>query len=203
MEAARAGMACRRAGVPAARTIAAMDPSSSPPRPSDSARLFVALWPGPAVRDALVAQQALWHWPAGVRPVAPERLHLTLHFLGAVPDDRFEAVAAALALGPSAPIELRLDRGEVWPRGIAVLGPAAVPPALTALHARLAGALTGAGVTPESRPYRPHVTLARHADGAVPPAAAPAVVWQAEGHALVESCRAPQAGYRVLRRYPG
>lgn len=166
-------------------------------------RLFVALWPGPAVRDALAAQQALWHWPAGVRTVAPERLHLTLHFLGAVPDDRFEALAAALELGAGAPVVLRLDRGELWPRGIAVLEPEGVPAALTALHTRLAGALTGAGFTPESRPYRPHVTLARHADGAVPPTAAPTVRWQAEGHALVESCRAPQAGYRVLRRYPG
>jgi 2'-5' RNA ligase len=62
-------------------------------------RLFVALEPDAAVRDAWGRIQArLRHIPgaAAVRWTRPERLHLTLLFLGDVANERVDELAAAL-----------------------------------------------------------------------------------------------------------
>jgi 2'-5' RNA ligase len=129
--------------------------------------------------------------------VPAERLHLTLHFIGAVPVARLAEVGDGLAV-PCAPFDLQFDEAAAWPRGLAVLSPREVPAALVELHQRLAGALQRLALPVESRPWRPHVTLARRAAGAVPPAAAPAGRWAVRGYALVQS----QGGYRTLRHYP-
>ena len=161
-----------------------------------TARLFVAVWPGAAERAGLLRWQAACRWPPGARPASAERLHLTLHFLGDVPGQRLPALAGGLDV-PSAPFELLLDRAAVWPNGVAVLLPAAVPPALRELHDRLGDALRRLGLPFDARPFRPHVTLARRAAGAALPAHEAAVRWHVHGHVLVAS----EGGYRVLHRY--
>jgi 2'-5' RNA ligase len=163
-----------------------------------TSRLFVALWPPDGVRDALRAARDAWMWPPGSALVSDQRLHLTLHFLGAVPRARIDALMPALDVGVP-PFELRFGRPALWPHGIAVLEPARAPARLLQLHASLADALRGAGIAVEARPFRPHVTLARRAIGAAPPVEAEPLRWRARGHALVESAG---GGYRVLRRYP-
>jgi 2'-5' RNA ligase len=75
-----------------------------------------------------------------------------------------------------------------------------VPEALQTLHEALADALRRAGLPVESRPLRPHVTLARHAAHAEFPAEPLDVVWRVEGYALVES-RLATGEYRVVERY--
>jgi 2'-5' RNA ligase len=163
-------------------------------------RLFVALWPGPRSRDALFACREGWQWPPRAALVPHERLHLTLHFLGAVPRERLPVVGDGLAL-PLRPFGLAFGRAELWPHGIAVLCPQHTPEPLRQLHAALAEALTRLGLPPEVRAFRPHVTLARHAAGAVLPPELPAWRWPVRGYALVESVSRPTLAYRVLRRY--
>jgi 2'-5' RNA ligase len=160
------------------------------------ARLFLALVPSPAIRNALATWQARWAWPPGTVPAAPEGLHLTLHFIGSVPRERVPEIARQLAL-PAPRFTLALGRAELWPRGLAVCCPSALPAALTALHARLADALRGAALPVEARAFRPHITLARKAAGAVAPAEPLALRWAVQGYALMES----RGGYRVLARY--
>jgi 2'-5' RNA ligase len=75
-----------------------------------------------------------------------------------------------------------------------------VPEALQTLHEALADALRRAGLPVESRPLRPHVTLARHAAHVEFPAEPLDVVWRVEGYALVES-RLATGEYRVVERY--
>ena len=169
--------------------------------PAGSSRLFVALWPGPRSRGALVDARERWPWPPPAAPVPQERLHLTLHFLGAVPRERLDALGDALAL-PFRAFDLVFGRPELWPHGIAVLCPHGTPEPLRQLHRDLAAALWRLGLPPEARPWRPHVTLARHATGALPPPAAPPWRWPVRGYALVESESRPRLTYRVLRRYP-
>lgn len=164
-----------------------------------SARLFVALWPTPAGRAALAASSQRWVWNQGAARVDPERLHLTLHFLGAVPRERIPALRAALAWR-GAPFSLTLSRPALWAGGIAVLEPARIPPELVALQAGLADALRRAGFEVEARRWRPHLTLARRAAGAVPPARCRAPTWRVHGYGLVES--RPPGRYTVLQRYP-
>ena len=171
--------------------------------PSDSARLFLALWPDAALRDALRAHRDAWTWPRGAVPVPADKLHLTLHFLGAQPRARVPDLLDGLAV-PFDPVKLTLDVPAIWHNGVAVLEPhgglTATPPALLDLHARLTQALVALGLAPEARPYRPHVTMARRAAGAGMPPDATALDWTADGYALVES-HVGQGGYRVLRTY--
>lgn len=176
-----------------------MGPSLTPPpsRPRDHAqRLFLALWPDEAARQALAAWMTGWQWPAEARVVPPQRLHLTLHFLGAVPSSRLPALERGLAV-PAEPIELRFAAPTRWARGLVVLEPEEVPPALTALHERLAAALRALALPVEAAVWRPHVTLARQAAGAVAPPEALALRWRSAGYALVGS----QDGYHDLARY--
>lgn len=161
-----------------------------------AARLFLALWPDAAVQGGLAALQSRWSWPAGAAVTPPERLHVTLHFIGPVARERLPEVVAGLAV-PCPPFELAFGTPALWPHGLAVLQPAAPPPALQALHERLADALRALALPVEARAFKPHVTFARRAHGAArPPAGAP-LRWPVDGYALVESDR----GYRVLERY--
>jgi 2'-5' RNA ligase len=177
--------------------------AAAPPAPLVTARLFLALWPSPGVRTALQRVAERWTWPTGARRVPARDLHLTLHFLGAVPRTDVAALQAALAL-PCPAFTLEFDRAELWRHGTAVLAAAAAPPALEALHAALGERLRGFGLRTEARPLRPHVTLARHAPHAEPPAEPLRVRWPVHDVVLVESCpgAARAAGaYRVLQRY--
>ncbi len=161
-------------------------------------RLFTALWPDDALRERLVAlRDAQWRLPARARPTRDDQLHVTLHFIGGIEADRVDALRAALDAVPAIePIELVLDAAEVWRNGIASLVAREVPAALTRLHADIGAALDGIGIAVERRAWRPHLTLARDAIGAVPPVAPFALHWRVSGFVLVRS--APPGRYTLL-----
>ncbi|HRF13581.1 MAG TPA: tyrosine-type recombinase/integrase [Candidatus Accumulibacter phosphatis] len=58
--------------------------SRLPPESAASARLFIALWPAPDENRRLVRHIKDWSWRQGSVLVQPDRLHLTLHFIGAL-----------------------------------------------------------------------------------------------------------------------
>jgi 2'-5' RNA ligase len=163
----------------------------------DTTRLFLALWPDDAVRDQLRTWRDAWTWPRGATPVHTDKLHVTLHFLGGLPTARLPELLDGFQV-PFEPFHLQFGRPMLQHGGIAWLEPHTEPQALLDLHARLSDALLALGLTPEARKYRPHVTMARRANGAVIPAAGPAIDWAITHYALVES----RAGaYTVLRDY--
>lgn len=159
--------------------------TSSPHRVASTLRLFVALWPSTKARAAAVTVQRGIDWPAGARLCDAEGLHVTLAFLGSVPVDNLAGVSRAAAV-PSANIVMMLDQLQVWKGGIAVLRPSIVPATLVALHARLTESLWTAGVPFDERPFTPHLTLARKADG-ITREAVPAMQWRSSGHVLVQT----------------
>lgn len=170
---------------------AATEPAAGSARAA-TARLFFAFWPDDATRCALLAHQARWRWTWSSRRTRGERLHATLLFLGDdVPRERIEALAA-LCPRLSAPIELVLDTPQLWPHGTAVLAASSVPAVLTEAHDRLRAAC---GVN--DKPWRPHVTLARRAEGASAPGSE-SVVWRIDRAVLVESELRPPRHYRVI-----
>ncbi|HEY1356608.1 MAG TPA: RNA 2',3'-cyclic phosphodiesterase [Solirubrobacterales bacterium] len=131
---------------------------------SPRARLFVALDLPDRVRDAIAAWGREQLADPALRPVAEESLHITLAFLGYLPEKRIprlaEIVAAGggpaprIALGDPAP---RPPRGR--PRLFAL---PASSPGTVALQTGLEGRLAEAGLyEPEKRPFWPHVTVAR------------------------------------------
>lgn len=183
------------------RTISAADtpvPSDSdlPKAPAEAtARLFIGLWPDDAQRWEARAHQQLWRWPPQARPTPASKLHLTLHFIGEVPQSQVEPLMLAMPASFSA-AELTFTHPALWRGGIAVLEPASVPAHLQSLHAQLGLRLRQLGVALEARPWRPHLTLARQAQGAKPPVNPPPLHWRFAQLALVQS----EAGfYKVLR----
>src|SRR5437868_10616881 len=133
-------------------------------------RLFIALWPPDPVREAIARWQAQWTWPEHAALVKTDRLHVTLHFLGQLPQQRILDLKYVLGRITSQAFALHFGHPELWQHGIAVLRPDNSPTALRGLHARIGLALGQIGLTLEDRSYRPHVTLARRAVAAQPPA---------------------------------
>lgn len=165
---------------------------------ADQQRLFLALWPPAAVLPALLQHADCWSWPPQVRRTRPERLHVTLHFLGNVPTARLPELSKLQSKWDGC--DLVLDRGTVWPGGIAVLEASDVPAPLARLHAALAGELRALELPVELRPYRPHVTLARKAFGARPDAFAPLHWLAAPGYALVRTLGGGR-GYETVQAF--
>ena len=180
--------------------LAANSPAASTVAPT--ARLFLALLLDETTRAALAAHADAWHWTSDAARYAPADWHVTLHFIGPVPRQRIDELRAALAV-PVAPFELRFGEARLWPHGLAVLLPMTVPAGMVQLHAQLGHALRHLGLRIDERPYRPHVTLARHAAKAEPPAQWPAFGWPVQGYALVESTGQAEQRYRVLQAYGG
>lgn len=163
-----------------------------------SLRLFIALWPTPAVRAALAARRDGVGWPARAAPVLDDRLHLTLHFLGAVAIERLTDLVPTLAV-PWPGCAIALGDAARWPYGLVVLPVQRPPAALLELHKGLGDRLAGLGLPVEQRAFRPHVTLARRAERAQLPAASAPLRWRPADYALVRSD--PATGYHVLARY--
>jgi 2'-5' RNA ligase len=117
------------------------------------------------------AEAALEHLGAAVAGLAvsraglirPEQWHLTVAFLGEVPDGRLEAVSAAVATGAAAGRAgtLAVSGGGQFGDAVLWAGLSGDVEALTETAGAVAREVTKAGVTLERRPYRPHLTLAR------------------------------------------
>ncbi|HSI58332.1 MAG TPA: RNA 2',3'-cyclic phosphodiesterase [Ideonella sp.] len=164
-------------------------------------RLFIGLFPSPAVQAAIVAHGERWYWPQGCRRTRPGRLHMTLHFLGNVSAPREAALRNALADTPMHALTLVLSTPQAWNNHIAVLLPDESP-ALRALHATLAQPLARSGLQPSHHRWTPHVTLARDAPGAGPPDAPCSIPWAVHEVVLVWSHSVPAVRYEALARYP-
>lgn len=161
-----------------------------------TARLFIGLWPDEQVRQALFEHQQRWQWPPGAALVRRERLHITLHFLGDVAHDRIQCLQQALEGVRGSRFPVRCEGPQRWHGGLVVLGVAASPP-LLALQQAVGSELQALGLPLGRRPYTPHVTLARRAEGAQPPAECPPIDWKVNDWALIESQRMPPGGYAV------
>lgn len=112
----------------------------------------------------LVAEQ-----PRGVRPVPAAQLHLTLHFLGDVDDTVRGTVRDRLGRVRRQPFAIAVRGGGVFPprgRPSVLWAGVAASTALGDLHAAVGSEIENSGLAVESRPYVPHVTLARLLPGA-------------------------------------
>jgi RNA 2',3'-cyclic 3'-phosphodiesterase len=161
-----------------------------PTRPKSSRRLFFALWPADDARHRLTrALRDLVAGGAG-RPQRPDQWHVTLEFLGDVPESRLRAVldAGAAAADGASPCEVEFDRLEHWKRpAVLCLAAGSVPEPLVALVQALRSELQLRGFTPETRAFRPHLTLMRGVAQAPPPAVVEPQRWVVRKVSLVES----------------
>jgi len=125
-------------------------------------RLFIALSLPDDVRDRL---SALAGGVPGARWVPPENLHLTLRFLGEVDNGLARDLDDALHQVDLAPFDLTLTGLGVFTEGKRTITTlwAGVEPneALMRLQGKVDQAAVRAGLPPERRKFKPHVTLAR------------------------------------------
>lgn len=130
-------------------------------------RLFSAVVPPEHVRRDVHATLETAREGPRLRWTAPERLHLTIVFLADVPPADLRRVkasvdAAAAAVGP---FDLDLHGLGAFPKPdrarVLFVDVAEGRDALVALHQAQTEALRAAGVEVETRPLRPHLTIAR------------------------------------------
>ncbi|NIK80086.1 2'-5' RNA ligase [Paenibacillus castaneae] len=133
---------------------------------SSSMRLFTAIPMPKPIADKLES------WTNEYKPkltfrkwTDPRDYHITLQFLGDVPAQKVDALAAGLHTVQSKPLALMLN-------GIGTFGPPKTPRVLwaavsgelaqlNALQSAVTGATSLLGFEKEDRPYAPHITLAR------------------------------------------
>jgi len=136
-------------------------------------RLFVAVELDEAVRaEAGRVVELLRRRAESLAPrarltwVGPERMHLTVRFIGAADDETLAALQRAL----EAPLDT--PRFTLTVRGVGAFPPTGPPRVvwaglqqgrdhLHALEREITARLSPIGIRPEARPYSPHLTLAR------------------------------------------
>ena len=161
-------------------------------------RLFVSLRPPPEAVEHLAAALV------GLRTTRAEQWHITLAFLGEVPDPEPLRPGLAAAAGSSSPLALRL-RGSGFFRvpGVLYADLDGDVDGLQSLAAEVASACRAAGVELEVRPFRPHLTVARRlpADpGVLAGYAGPG--WTASELELVRSRVGKRVEHEVVERWP-
>lgn len=138
-------------------------------------RLFVAIELNDETRQAITAEQNRIQQKIGKRDgglggrlrwVRPDHMHLTLAFLGEIATDRVPAIAEVVRQ----PIDvepfsmvfggLGTFPGHGAPR-VAWLGLTRGARDVAAVQLQVTTRLKGVGIAPESRPFHPHLTLAR------------------------------------------
>ncbi|WP_456475473.1 RNA 2',3'-cyclic phosphodiesterase [Candidatus Pyrohabitans sp.] len=103
----------------------------------------------------------------GVKPVAPEALHITLKFLGEIPEARVEEVHSAMkrAFASSTSFNFSIKGVGAFPSArrarVVWAGVSEGSAELVELQLKLEKELLRLGFPPEKRAFVPHITLAR------------------------------------------
>lgn len=181
------------------------------PKPA-AARVFFALWPSPEVAERLgnIADNAALAF--GGRATRRDTIHLTLAFLGNVPEERLLELSKAVASLRAEPFAINVNQLGFWAHNHLLWAGCKAPSVpLDVLSRQLRQALARAGfrVGGEGRDFVPHVTLVRR----VPEASAPSercplpsiepFIWRNERFVLVRSTlSALGSSYRIIDEFP-
>jgi len=166
-------------------------------------RCFLAAWPDAAVRQrcSTLIQAVRPHAEHG-RVMRPENLHLTLAFIGDLPDASGPALAAACTSLPLLACDWKLTEIGffVRPRVLWAGGP--VPPGLEAMADGTRRLLDAMKISYDRKPFVPHVTLLRDVRRYTGPREIrPVILWPVREVALFRSGR-DEHGARYFRVEP-
>lgn len=125
-------------------------------------RLFVGIpLPASLTRELAAVGSRLRRPDDGLRWTAPESWHITLQFLGNATPDRLQCLKTHLAGIRNAPFPVELGRMDCFDRAGVLIADVLPTPGLVALEQSVLAATALCGFVAESRPYHPHITLAR------------------------------------------
>jgi 2'-5' RNA ligase len=125
-------------------------------------RLFVGIpLAAPVVEELTALSLRMQSKGDGLRWYSPESWHITLQFLGKTSQEQYMCLVRRLRelRSPAVPIALEgtgfFDRAGIFFAGVNLT------PELLSLEQRVTAATSLCGSIPETRPYHPHITLAR------------------------------------------
>ena len=134
-------------------------------------RIFIGIKAGCA--DYLTALQQQLKEKGRGNFTARDNLHITLKFLGEVAPQKVNAISDAITQAGGEAFSLTCGGLHVMRKGLVVAEVGGETDKLFVLQSRIEAALEKLGFEKESRPYRPHITLARNYRGEAPAALAP------------------------------
>jgi len=153
------------------------------------ARLFFAFVPDRPMREAVASWRDTCDFGPAARLVPADNFHVTLYFLGEIAPEAIDGLRSAAAAVPFGIGHIELRAPEVWEHGVAVLR-ADASRELVYLRARLEDAIAPFAQAPETRPWKPHMTLARQSSAnasTIMPASPPPGGWEVGRFGLFES----------------
>ncbi|MGD0522604.1 MAG: RNA 2',3'-cyclic phosphodiesterase [Terracidiphilus sp.] len=125
-------------------------------------RLFVGIPLAATVIGELAAVSARFRSREdGLRWMAPESWHVTLQFLGNTGPEKYACLVARLREVHSPPVPVRLEALGFFERAGIFFAGVGLTPELLSLEQRVTAATGLCGFMAETRPYHPHITLAR------------------------------------------
>lgn len=152
-------------------------------------RIFFALWPDDATRKQIIAsfKQLSIDKKQG-RIVSFDNLHITLHFIGNVNQQKLDCLHRAAQAVKADSFNLELDHyGYFNKPKVLWMGLKQTPEALETLHKTLGTSLAECKFETELRPYAPHMTLMRKLSKPEAFEKTKPIGWQVNEFVLVES----------------
>lgn len=127
-------------------------------------RLFFALWPTEEAAERLFKIARAAAERSGGKPTRQETIHLTLAFLGEVPDENVPRLIQSVTRVRAVSFELEIDRLACWHHNHLLWAGTTLPcVALSELTSQLQTALAEAGFATDGgrRSFSPHLSLVR------------------------------------------
>jgi len=134
-------------------------------------RLFVGIPLSPIVIDELTQLTArLRTKDNSLRWPPPESWHVTLQFLGSTDQQQYNCLISRLREIHLPHVPIRLESTGIFDHAGIFFAEVRPAPILLVLQQAVIAATTPCGFVPETRPYHPHITLARAKDKDATPA---------------------------------
>ena len=167
-------------------------------------RVFFALWPDDRTRETIdnFTREAVEQ--CGGTPISAENFHMTLRFVGQADAGAMSRMRKAAERVRTEPLRFTLDQLGFWEEPkVFWLGCRKAPDPLLRLVVNLNTEMGSEGFLVETRPFKPHVTLARNARQAPQSELYDKVEWSSDKFVLVGS-RTDEHGatYTVLDEWP-
>lgn len=124
-------------------------------------RVFIAVEPAKEIRERLeVAGMSLRGSTARLTLPTADQMHITLKFLGEIPEMKIPKIAGALEKVRGAPFQLQAARVSTFGRRV-IKAEVTDQSCCADIAKQIDGLLLPLGFPKEARPFSPHITLAR------------------------------------------
>ena len=165
-------------------------------------RLFLACWPDQSLQETLFKLARRLQKKHGGRKTPQQNIHLTLLFLGQVPEQKEQDLRHRLRTLEAKEFELELDKAGCFGHcKIKWVGASMQPAALRNLYRGLQQICHELGLLTDDKAFRPHITLLRNSRGELVQEIRP-LCWKVDSYYLIESVQTG-AGveYRIVEEF--